>query len=264
MSSNLGGQIAAVQTFASATATAVGGLQAKWGVKVQTMGDGTLAAAGIELMSGAPGQSTFAVLADKFLVYKPDGSGPPKPILELGTVQGTTQLGIHGALIVDGTIVGRNISGATISAVHMGTNSITAQNGAIADATVETLKIAGNAVTVPSYLFNGNSIYGNGTFREAGVVHFYMDQPGAVFIMVSMAQFYTSPDGRVRETYALIELDGSIRVTTGGWGAFNMSPTLCYGTSVSAGLHGVRLMVYGADSTVYTGAHSIILFGVKR
>lgn len=109
------GDFAAVKVESSANASAIGGVEAKWGVQVQTMADGTRALAGITLLAGTDGESVFAMLADKLLVYKPDGSGAPKQIVTLGTVNGVTALGLLGDLIVDGTIVTRTIAANNIT-----------------------------------------------------------------------------------------------------------------------------------------------------
>ncbi|MFZ4537811.1 host specificity factor TipJ family phage tail protein, partial [Propionivibrio sp.] len=84
------GDYSVVKTSSETSAGKLGDIEAKWSVKTQTMSDGVLAAAGIELLSGAPGQSTFAVLADKFLIYAPSGTGVPKQVLSLGTVNAVT------------------------------------------------------------------------------------------------------------------------------------------------------------------------------
>ena len=105
----LNNNVAAVQTYAEAVAGDLGQVEARWGVKAQAMGDGVKALSGIELLSGSGGQSTVAVLADKFLVYKPDGSGAPKQVLSIGTVNGVQALGFDGSAIFDGTVVARCI-----------------------------------------------------------------------------------------------------------------------------------------------------------
>ena len=110
------GDFAAVKEESSASASAIEGVEAKWGVQVQTMQDGNQAVAGIQLLSGANG-TVFAVLADKLVVYRPDGSGTPKQVLILGTVNGVPALGLDGNLIIDGSIVARSLAVESLSAV---------------------------------------------------------------------------------------------------------------------------------------------------
>jgi hypothetical protein len=111
------GDFADVKTTATATADALGNVEAQWGVQVQAMADGTRAVAGIQLLAGSDDESVFAVLADKLLIYKPDGTGTPKQIVTLGTVNGETALGLDGNLIVDGSVLARHLSVESLSVV---------------------------------------------------------------------------------------------------------------------------------------------------
>lgn len=170
----LDADIAAVEQTASATASALDGVEARWGVKVQTMVDGKRALAGIELLAGTDGETVFAVLADKLLIYRPDGSGAPKQIVTLGQVNGVTALGLDGNLIVDDSIVARHLAVASLSAISADIGEVTAgllRNTADtsrldldATGTEIALKI-GAALTV---LANGAATFG-GTLTAAAV-----------------------------------------------------------------------------------------------
>ena len=106
------GDYAAVKTESSANASALGTLNVKYSVKVDANNHVT----GFELNSdGTVG--SFVILSDKFLICKPDGTGTPKAVLSLGTVNGTTALGLDGSLIIDGSISARSINaeGLTVS-----------------------------------------------------------------------------------------------------------------------------------------------------
>lgn len=125
------GDFAAVKTESSATADAMGNVEAKWGVQVQTMADGVRAAAGLQLLAGTDGESVFAILADKLLIYKPDGSGVPKQIVTLGNINGSTALGLDGNLIIDGSIVARSLAVSELSAITASIGTLrTATTGA--------------------------------------------------------------------------------------------------------------------------------------
>ena len=99
------GDYAAVKTEANASAGDIVGLKARYGVKVDVNGH----VVGFEILDGSSSGS-FVILADKLLIAKPDGSGTPIPMLSLGTVNGLTDLGLDGSLIVDGSIVARSIN----------------------------------------------------------------------------------------------------------------------------------------------------------
>lgn len=119
------GDFAAVKEESSATVDALGNVEAKWGIKVETMADGVRAAAGLQLMAGTDGETVFAILANKLLIYKPDGSGVPKQIVTLGNVNGATALGLDGNLIIDGSIVARSLSVTELSAITAALGTVT-------------------------------------------------------------------------------------------------------------------------------------------
>jgi hypothetical protein len=65
---------------------------------------------------------------------------------------------ITGDKVAANTITGTNIAGTTITAANMAANSITADNAAIGNAAVNTLQIAGDAVTVPAGASNTSGV----------------------------------------------------------------------------------------------------------
>lgn len=98
------GDYAAVKASAATSASKIAGVEAKYVLQVDANGK----VAGMMLASGAGGTS-FTILADKFLVYKPDGSGAGKQVFSIGTVNGVSALGFDGSAIFDGSIVARSI-----------------------------------------------------------------------------------------------------------------------------------------------------------
>lgn len=110
--SSLNSQIASVQQYAETTADALGDVEAKWGVRVQSNGR----VSGVELNSGGQSYSSFTVLADVFNVYHPT-DGVPRQVFGIGTVNGVTRVGISGSLIVDGSIVADKVRSGTLSGV---------------------------------------------------------------------------------------------------------------------------------------------------
>lgn len=110
--------IAQVQQTVSATASALEGVRAEWGVQVQTVADGRRVVGGIKLLADTDGESVLAVLADKFLGYMPDGTGAPRQVLSIGILNGVTALGFDGSAIFDGSVVARNINGTNLEVVN--------------------------------------------------------------------------------------------------------------------------------------------------
>lgn len=149
------GDFAAVKTQSSANASAITGMQAQWGVQVQTMQDGNLALAGITLMSGGQQQSTVAILADRLLVYKPNGAGAPQQMMILGTVNGVSALGLNGSLMVDGSIVGRALAARSVTADKANIDQLSALS---ADLGVVTAGFARNASGTNYINFNASGL----------------------------------------------------------------------------------------------------------
>jgi hypothetical protein len=120
------GDILAIQQTLTAQSDDIGNLQAEYFVKTDV--NGYVAGFGL-VNDGAT--SEFAILADKFKVALPDGSGTPKQVFTIGAIDGQTAVGISGDLIIDGTITARTI----------GTNEIITDAANIKDAVITDAKI---------------------------------------------------------------------------------------------------------------------------
>lgn len=94
----------------------------QWGVAVNVNNRVTAA---IRLDGGAS-TSEFGILADKFIIVRPGVDGETIQAFIVGDVNGVETIGINGNLIVDGTILARHISVATLSAIVASIGTITA------------------------------------------------------------------------------------------------------------------------------------------
>jgi hypothetical protein len=140
------GDFAAVKTSAAATASAVGSIQAKWSVQTQALADGKKAVAGIEVIAdGGAQESAIRLLADKFIVYKPDGTGA-KQVFTLGTVNGQTTLILLGDLLADGTIAARHLSAESVTADKLSVNDLSAISANLGNITAGRVRSSDNAV----------------------------------------------------------------------------------------------------------------------
>ncbi len=120
------GDYAAVKVESSASANRLGAIEAKYAVKVDVNGHVT----GFELIEDGT-EGAFVILADRFLIAKPDGTGTPKQVLVLGTVNGVSALGLDGNLIIDGSIVARSLAVTELSAITANIGTLrTATTGA--------------------------------------------------------------------------------------------------------------------------------------
>ncbi|WP_456705852.1 host specificity factor TipJ family phage tail protein [Bradyrhizobium sp. USDA 4452] len=147
---------ASVTTNAQAIATLDGYAAAAWSVTVNAAG----AVAGVQLVNGGSGKSAFVVSSDKFQIQLPGyNGGNPVPVFTAGTINGSPAIGIAGNVYLDGFIFTRmigagqvttiNLAAQSVTAAIMAVDSITAANGAIQNLSVQSLKIADNAIIVP-------------------------------------------------------------------------------------------------------------------
>lgn len=97
-------------------------VKGQYGVAVNVNGRVTAA---IKL-DGSPAQSSFAVLADKFIVVHPTVNGTTIQAFVVGTVNGVPTVGINGNLMVDGTITANKLNVTSLSAVTANLGTVTA------------------------------------------------------------------------------------------------------------------------------------------
>ncbi|ADO43109.1 phage tail protein [Ketogulonicigenium vulgare] len=95
------------------------------------------------------GTSPATAKTAKLEVYIDPSYG--RPVLNIGSAQLLERNAV--LLIVEGGIQTQHLTSQIVTADKMAANSVTAANGAIADLAVNTLQIAGNAVTVPAYAY---------------------------------------------------------------------------------------------------------------
>lgn len=122
LTSSIGAVSASVSTEASARIAADGSIQAHYGIDINANGR---VVGGIRLDGGAT-LSTFAVLADKFVIVHPSADGTTITAFISGLVDGVSTIGINGNLLVDGTILARSLLVDQLSAVSADLGTCTA------------------------------------------------------------------------------------------------------------------------------------------
>lgn len=101
----------------------VDGLSAEWGVAIDIDGN----VVGLVRLDGSAAESTFTVVADKFIVAQPGVTGgDPVPVFAIATVDGVTKLALRGDMLIDGTILARHIDVGTLSAISADIGTVTA------------------------------------------------------------------------------------------------------------------------------------------
>lgn len=165
---------------------------------------------------------------------------------------------LNGSATFSGVLsaAGGSFAGAIIGTAVVG-------NAQIGDAQVSTLKISGNAVTVPStYLWDGDYRGGNGvplTFT----VYVNLDQPGMVFASYSgiQAQYGNSADWQI-----VLYINGSVVANSGAipFGAWQSVYSLSGALQCGAGSIPVTMYWYGASPFIGVRQMSIYAVGAKR
>ena len=241
-------QRASLDQVAQVMADQFGNLSARYGVTLDVNGRAT----GFMLF-GNNVQTDAVWVVDRFAIALP-GNGPAVYPFIVGTVAGQPAVAINGNLYVDGGIIARHLAtnsvttdalaATSITAAKMAVGSITAANAALGNASVDTLQIAGQAVTVPAFVsgFTNNLnmtyvISGSGTFQ--------------VFILCSMVMstvgtFRLSVDGT--QVYQEEALGGTLACK--GWAL-----------SLAAGTHTIQLF---SDKPANSNGASIYALATKR
>lgn len=148
VTASIGALNASVTTNATAVATINGKLAAQYSVTLDVNGyvsslksynDGTF--------------SSWTFVGTVFQIAFPGVSGgSPIPVFQVGTVSGAAKIVFRGDMVGDGSIIARDMSAG----------SITALNGAIDALAVKSLNIGDNAVIVPAVESRFDDIAGNG------------------------------------------------------------------------------------------------------
>jgi hypothetical protein len=217
------GDYAAVKVQSSASASAITGLNAKYSVQVDANGG----VVGIMLNSNGVGTGSFIVSADFFKVYKPGYTS--MPMFQVGTVNGTTAVGIKGNLIVDGTIV---------------------TNG-----------LANNSVTIPLSQTSYDAIGGNGGTQTINTIYYYAAYPSSVLIIFNGRQNY---DSGSRNTQANILVDGWGVTANGIAGAINDYVAISWSGVLSVGFHTITVDWHGQDGSVRISNRTLSVLGTMR
>ena len=153
------GDFAAVKVESSVNADAIDGLNARWGVQVQTGGR----VAGIALNNGSTTYSSFTVLADVFNVYAP-ADGTPRQMFGIGTVNGITRVGISGDVVIDGSVIARNIGANQVTVPARYSFGSAVGTGSTFNGTFTLPDDAYVSVLVSMTLPNDNAVYWNDSF----------------------------------------------------------------------------------------------------
>jgi len=263
--------------------------------------------------------SKFDILADKFAVSLPDGTGS-RQVFTVGTINGQPAAGLAGDMIIDGTLTSRAIMAEGIDADRINTRRLTIKddNGnvvvdmtgmgsayikgqltagqidtrnltvrdgygnVVVDAggmhgswiknlSVDTLKIAGRAITAPNLAYAEASIIAPSTWSTVQEISFYTS---GEWVMLWMNYLYTglystvSGGGRTNGymQWRILRDGGQVNigsVASPPDGGGNVS--LSRGDWLSAGWHTYTLQIWvPVPSSATIGARSLLTLEAKR
>lgn len=235
LQSSVGAQTASLQTEANTRASADGALQAQYSVKVDL--NGYVAGYGLSsTANNAAPFSEFIVRADRFAIASPSGPNvaPSTPFVVYTTPQSA-----GGVTIQPGVY----INSATIAAASIGT-----------------LMLGGNAVTIPLYSEDDTLYTGSGAW--ATTMDYTFSVPYATTLAVFFAAKFGYPGGPTTNGLQMY-IDGTYLNDNGGTEMIDY-PNLIGMISVGAGQHTFEVHWMGGDSNIQLTRQRVVIMGVMR
>jgi predicted phage tail protein len=295
LSSTVGGHTTSISTNASAISTVDGNLRAQYVLKLNV--NSRVAGFGLALSDNDP--SEFIILADKFSIVSPSDNGKVTVPFTVGNIGGVSTVGVNGNMIIDGSVLARNIAASAITADKVGTNEIianvanikdalitgakianatiananivdaTIENGKIANATIETgkikdlqvttIKIADQAVTIPLSVYASNTV-ALGTKTWDSVLSLAITSTGAPTMVLGFGIFY------YRNGY-----DAGIKITRDSTDIsyyFAVDSAGCFALTIAdtpgAGNHTYYLKMYEDVAGQYAFTRSLLILETKK
>ncbi|MEX5373614.1 phage tail tip fiber protein [Klebsiella pneumoniae] len=246
--SSLGDTNASVQQISTAQTGLNNRVNAQFSIKVAVTQSGVYAlggiGVGIQNQNGVL-QSVVAVLADRFAVINAAGDGFVSPF----AVQGG-QVFMNDAFIRDASITNAKIANAAITSAKIGV------------AEVDTLRIRGNAVTVPVAATSAGNVVGGGVgqWRDLIAVGVQMDEAGYITAQYSCYQGFGSG---IRKYQFRMEINGLV-IAEGGGDWADGFPNLMGSIGVGVGYFVITVKWWGENSGVNVQNHTLYAMGTKR
>ena len=256
--SSLGGTNASVQQISTAQTGLNNRVNAQYSIKVAVTHSGVYAlgriGVGIQNQSGVL-QSVVAVLADQFAVINAAGNGYVSPF----AIQGG-QVFMNDAFIRDGSIINAKIQDAAINNAKIANGAITAAKIGVAE--IDTLRIRGNAVTVPTVANNPSQANGAGVgvWQDLIAVAVQLDDAGYILVQFGCYQGFGSG---IRQ-YAFQMLINDNLMAEGGGDWADGFPSLLGSTYAGPGSYVIKVRWWGENSGVNVRNMNLFAMGCKR
>ncbi|WP_232099758.1 carbohydrate binding domain-containing protein [Pseudomonas putida] len=256
--SSLGTTNAAVQQVATAQANMKGMLNAQYTMRVQVnnqYGAHVWAGFGIGIneQNGVV-QSAFVINADKFILLNTSG-GLTSPWSVVGG-----QTFVADAYIRNGSIGRAKIADAAIGTANIEDGAIKAAKIGVAE--IDTLRIRGNAVTVPVSASNPANLLGAGVgqWQNLIAVGVQMDEGGFITAQYSCYQGFGSG---IRKYQFQMDINGLV-IAEGGGDWADSFPNLMGSIGVAPGYFVITVKWWGENSGVGVKNHTLYAMGSKR
>ncbi|WP_070086635.1 phage tail protein [Pseudomonas sp. NBRC 111141] len=246
---SLGTTNAAVQQVATAQANMKGMLNAQYTLRVQVnnqYGVHHFAGFGIGIneQNGVV-QSAFAVYSDQFILLNANGGGLSSPFSVVGG-----QTFIADAYIRSASIGNAKIADGAITAAKIGV------------AEIDTLRIRGNAVTVPVSANSPGNVLGVGVgqWQNLIAIGVQMDEGGFITAQYSCYQGFGSG---IRKYMFQMDINGHV-IAQGGGDWADGFPNLMGSIGVGPGYFVITVKWWGENSGVGVQNHTLYAMGTKR
>ncbi|WP_236183421.1 phage tail protein [Pseudomonas juntendi] len=246
--SSLGATNASVQQISTAQTGLNNRVNAQFSIKVAVTQSGVYAlggiGVGIQNQNGVL-QSVVAVLADQFAVINAAGNGYVSPF----AIQGG-QVFMNDAFIRDGSIINAKIANGAITSAKIGV------------AEIDTLRIRGNAVTVPVSANSPGNVLGAGVgqWQNLVAVGVQMDEGGFITAQYSCYQGFGSG---IRKYQFQMDINGLV-IAEGGGDWADGFPNLMGSIGVGPGFFVVTVKWWGENTGVGVRNHNLFAMGTKR
>jgi predicted phage tail protein len=232
---NVGG-VTMEQQF-STNASTINGLSGQYTIKIDNNGYVSGFGLASTVVNGVP-TSEFIINADKLAVVMPSYASVHP--FTIGNVNGTPKVIISSALIGD----------AAISSAMIG------------DAQINTLKLAGESVTVPVSVncYKAFAGQGIGNYMVITEGYFNMTDPGILYALFTGAATFPTGDKQWRMK---MRINGVDRQEIGG-AKFNDAPSLSSSCAVPAGVSHVEVLWYADTNRVKILTSTLFMIGTKK
>jgi len=171
-----------------------------------------------------------------------------------------------GNIMVDlNGIDGNYLKTATIGTAAIKNASIT--NAKIGNLAVDTLKIAGNAVTVPVSTYHNDRVRGNGAYQDIAHVGLYNSSDTSMHvtgIFTCRLDYLTYTDTSNRATGYKVYKDYTLLIDYGKAGAVNDFPNLSFDDYIPAKSSRFYYILWYGESQVVATTRSLVVIGTKR